>query len=59
LKLTDQSGRTADWRTRRGKPQLVSMFYTSCQYICPLIVDSGKAIDESLTPRASARMASC
>jgi protein SCO1/2 len=26
------------------------MFYTSCQYICPLIVDSGKAVEKSLTP---------
>lgn len=50
LQLTDQSGKTSDWRTRRGKPQLVSMFYTSCQYICPLIVDSGKAVEKSLTP---------
>jgi protein SCO1/2 len=29
--LTDQDGRTADWGTRRGRPQLVAMFYTSCQ----------------------------
>ena len=50
LQLTDQSGKTGDWRARRGKPQLVSMFYTSCQYICPLIVDSGKAVEKSLTP---------
>jgi protein SCO1 len=50
LQLTDQSGRISDWRTRRGKPQLVSMFYTSCQYICPLIVDSGKAVEKNLTP---------
>jgi protein SCO1 len=50
LVLTDQNGRAADWRTRRGNPQLVSMFYTSCQYICPLIVDSGKAIERQLTP---------
>lgn len=50
LPLTDQDGRTADWRQHRGKPQLVSMFYTSCQYICPLIVDSGKAIERQLTP---------
>ena len=35
-----RTARTADWRTRRGKPQLVAMFYTSCQYVCPLIVDS-------------------
>ena len=48
LPLTDQDGRRSDWRTRRGKPQLVAMFYTSCQYICPLIVDSGKAIEHQL-----------
>src|SRR4051812_17554025 len=50
LPLTDQAGRTADWGMRRGKPQLVAMFYTSCQYICPLIVDSGKAIERQLDP---------
>jgi protein SCO1/2 len=48
LPLTDQDGRTTDWGTRRGKPQLVARFYTSCQYICPLIVDSGKAIERQL-----------
>jgi protein SCO1/2 len=50
LRLTDQAGRSYDWSTRRGKPQLVAMFYTSCQYICPLIVDSGKAMEKHLTP---------
>ena len=49
LRLTDQAGRSFDWSTRRGKPQLVAMFYTSCQYICPLIVDSGKAMEKHLT----------
>ncbi|MFC5578415.1 SCO family protein [Lysobacter niabensis] len=56
VKLTDQAGRNADWRTRRGKPQLVSMFYTSCQYICPLIVDSGKAVEKNLTPAQQQRL---
>src|SRR5262245_17780622 len=56
LALTDQSGQTHDWRARRGQPQLVSMFYTSCQYICPLIVDSGKAVDRNLTPAQRARL---
>jgi len=35
---------------------VVSMFYTSCQYICPLIVDSGKGIEKSLTPAERARV---
>lgn len=49
LRLTDQDGRAWDWRTRRGRPQVVAMFYTSCRYICPLIVDSGKAVERGLT----------
>ena len=50
LPLTDSHGKTADWRTLRGKPRLVSMFYTSCQYICPLIVESSKAVERQLSP---------
>lgn len=48
--MVDQSGRAQAWRAQRGKPRLVSMFYTSCPYMCPLIVDSGKAIEHQLTP---------
>jgi protein SCO1/2 len=54
--LTDQHGRTADWSARRGKPQLVAMFYTSCPYICPLIVDSGLAVQHALPPAERARL---
>lgn len=54
--LTDQHGRTADWGARRGRPQLVSMFYTSCKYICPLIIDSAKGIEHALTPAERARL---
>ena len=54
--LTDQQGRRFDWRARRGTPQVVTMFYTSCQYICPLIVDSGKAIERQLTSAERARI---
>ena len=54
--LIDQHGKAFDWSSRRGKVQLVSMFYTSCQYICPLIVDSGKAIEKQLTPAEQQRL---
>lgn len=50
LPLTDSQGQTRDWRALRGKPRLVAMFYTSCQYICPLIVESGKAVERELMP---------
>ena len=49
LQLTDQQGRRFDWRTRRGHPQIVAMFYTSCAFTCPLIVNSGKAVEHALT----------
>ena len=56
LPLTDQHGRTADWRRHRGQPQVVAMFYTSCQYMCPLIVDSGKAVEHALAPAEQAKL---
>jgi len=56
LRLTDQDGRSWDWRVRRGKPQVVAMFYTSCRYICPLIVESGKAVERDLAPSQRSRV---
>jgi protein SCO1/2 len=56
VELVDQAGKQGPWRTQRGKPRLVAMFYTSCQYICPLIVDSGKAIERQLTPAEQKRI---
>ncbi len=54
--LVDQDGKSWDWRSKRGQVQLVAMFYTSCQYVCPLIVDSGKAVDHALTPAERAKL---
>ncbi|MCX7515039.1 SCO family protein [Frateuria hangzhouensis] len=41
--LTGQDGHTAPLAARRGEPQLVSMFYTSCTMVCPMIIDTMKA----------------
>lgn len=56
LQLTDQHGTTRAWQAHRGQPQLVSMFYTSCQFICPLIIDGAKAVEKNLTPAQQARL---
>lgn len=56
LPLTDSNGQTRDWRALRGKPQLVTMFYTSCKFICPLIIESGKAVERQLTPAQQKRL---
>lgn len=41
--LTDQDGHSAPFAARRGTPQLVSMFYTSCTMVCPMIIDTMQA----------------
>ncbi|MES2859071.1 MAG: SCO family protein [Pseudomonadota bacterium] len=56
VQLVDQDGRRQPWHAQRGRPRLIAMFYTSCQYICPLIVDSCKAIERKLTPSEQARI---
>jgi protein SCO1/2 len=40
----------------RGQPVMLAMFFTSCGYACPRIVDDMKRIQETLTPGARARM---
>ena len=56
--LTDAQSRQFAWGAQRGQPQLVSMFYTSCKFVCPMIIDSGKAVEQSLTPRSARGSAS-
>lgn len=48
--LTDQNGHGFHLADRQGKPQIVSMFYTSCQYVCPLIIDTLKRTHQALAP---------
>lgn len=48
--LTDQSGKALRFHDLRGRPRLVTMFYANCPFVCPLIVDSVKAIERELTP---------
>ena len=61
LRLTDrftaQDGHPFSLAERRGKPQLVAMFYTSCKYMCPLLVDSARGVDHALAPAERARLA--
>jgi protein SCO1/2 len=49
IPLVDQNGHAFDLAQRRGRPQLVSMFYSSCQYVCPLIVDTLRKTQKALS----------
>jgi protein SCO1/2 len=55
-RFADQHGREFRLRERRGRPQLVAMFYTSCRYVCPLIVDSAKGVEHALDEAERARL---
>ena len=54
-KLTDSGGRAVAWQDLRGKPRVVTMFYTSCRYVCPLVVDSLRAVERGLTAKRAQR----
>jgi protein SCO1/2 len=54
--FTAQDGHAFTLAERRGKPQLVAMFYSSCKFMCPLLVDSARGVDHALSPSERARM---
>jgi protein SCO1/2 len=48
-KLVDHSGRAFALAGRAGHPQLVTMFYANCEAVCPLIVDTIRLTENTLT----------
>ena len=49
IALSDQDNRAFHLADRAGKPQLVSMFYTSCQFMCPLIIEELKRTQSAIS----------
>ena len=56
LQLTDQDGHQQSLASRRGRPQLITMFYTSCQMVCPMIIDSLRLTRNALDPAVRAQV---
>jgi protein SCO1/2 len=54
--LTDSKGHAMAWADLRGKPRIVTMFYASCRYICPLVIDSLRSIERKLPPAEQERV---
>ena len=46
--LTDQNGRNFALAEERGRPMLISMFYTSCQFVCPMLIDTLRDTESKL-----------
>jgi protein SCO1 len=57
--VTDQDGRTTRWRDAAGPssgPRIVSMFYTRCDYVCPMLFEAVKSIEASLPAESRQRL---
>lgn len=54
--FSDADGQAVAWTDLRGKPRVATLFYTSCRYICPLVVDSLRAVERDLTKEQRGRI---
>lgn len=48
--LVDQDGRTFELASLRGRPLLASMFYASCEMVCPTIFETIHLTLKALPP---------
>jgi protein SCO1/2 len=55
-KLTDQEGKNFTLTQRRGHPVLVGMFYTSCEFVCPMLVEALRNTEAQLSPEERAHV---
>lgn len=55
-RMTDQAGQPRAFGSLRGRARVVTMFYTSCQLVCPLIVERVRTIEKALTSRELERV---
>jgi len=49
-RIVDQDGHAVDLASMRGAPLIVSMFYSSCDMVCPLIFETIKQTRMALPP---------
>lgn len=54
--ITQQDGKTMPLLNMAGKPRMVSMFYSSCPYMCPLIIDTALAVEHNLSAQERAKL---
>ena len=54
--LSDQDGHAFTLAARRGQPLLVSMFYNSCKFVCPMLIDTVRMTADSLAPKERAAL---
>lgn len=56
LRLTDQDGAPVPLGRDRGHLVLATMFYTSCQYVCPMLIDALRETQAALPAADRSRL---
>lgn len=56
LPLTTQDGKTTGLDLYRGHPTMISMFYSSCPYVCPTLISSIQRVEGKLDEDSRARL---
>ena len=56
IPLVDQNGRASQLADWRGQTVMISMFYTSCEFVCPRIVEALKRTEEKLSAGGGGRV---
>ncbi|MBI2751536.1 MAG: SCO family protein [Burkholderiales bacterium] len=56
LQMVDQTGRSFPLDEHRGRPVLISMFYTSCQFVCPMLIEALQATQAKLSAGERAQL---
>jgi len=54
--LVDQDGEPFKLADLRGRPVVVSMFYNSCQFVCPMLIDTVRATQDRLSAEERSRV---
>lgn len=53
---TSDVGREIKLGALRGRPQIVALFFTQCEYACPILVNELKVIEQKLAPEVLAKV---
>ena len=56
MKLSNQSGEQHQLDRYRGHPVLISLFYGSCPMACPLLIDTMRTVERTVSPAQREQM---
>ncbi len=54
--MSDQAGKPFRLLERRGRPVIVSMFYNSCEFVCPMLIDTMRLTENALSEAERQRL---